>query len=382
MVSPQNLISIYGAILDDSSWQDALESLAATVDAAAATLIHSENHAEVPFRFTAGSRFWSARPVTELSHYEDIYGHYEKQAWDYLHRCPSGTIVYDDEFDSPTALRERPDYRFAIENYGLCHRIGVRLNDNLAWFDALTFQYSANLVAAPAHVRADLPPIIPHVAKAVECGRLIRMLKGRYHAALAALDHVDIGLCVVTSCAEVVVKNETADEIFELKKGLTITRQGVLDCGRVDGVFREAVYRCAQTSGGCGTTSEVLLVASKESTIERNLLIEVSPLNDLSGEVDTGLEGALISIIDPDKTELLDTSKVALAWSLSKAESAVLAMLVSGDTNEIMADKRNVSLETIRSQVKSVYRKTDVRRRSDLLRLVVRTSPPLRKLKN
>ena len=376
-MSPQTLVSIYGAILDDNFWQPALDSLVGQLDAAAATLIHSEVQDNVPFRINLGSQLWADLTPMQIADYEQEYGHYEANAWKYLQQSVAGTIAYDSDFAEPAVLRSRPDYKYAIENFGLCHRLGVRLNGNRAWFDALTLQYSSDKLAAPKSARLLLHDLSPHVAKATECSRLFRTLRTRYQAALAALDHVEIGLCVVTGRAEVVLQNQTAREILSLSHGLQCRSDGVLRCSSRAEVFAEAIKRCAETAAGSNITTEVLL-ATDEKKSSSGLLIEISPLHDRIGEIDKGLNAALVTIIDPMRTESLDTSKVALAWELSVAESAILSMLVQGDTNGDMADKRSVSIETVKSQVRRVYSKTGTRKRSDLIRLVARTSPPVR----
>jgi DNA-binding CsgD family transcriptional regulator len=376
LVSPQTLVSVYGAILDDTLWQPALDALSGELNASSALLIHSEVQDNLPFRISLGSKLWAGIPQQQIEFFEHEYGHYEAEAWDYLQRSAAGTIAYDTDFAEAEVLRQRPDYRYTIENFGLCHRFGVRLNDNPAWFDALTFQFSDDFAIAPETGRLLLPELSPHIAKATECGRTFRALRTQYEAALAALDHVAIGLCVVTDRAAIVVKNETFDAILAETPGLKILSGGELVCASKHGAFREAVRRCAKTAAGLDNTKEVLLATDDNSGA--GLLLEISPLRDQSGEVDRGLSAALVTVIDPKKTEALDTSKVALAWDLSEAEGEVLAMLVSGDTNAVMAEKRNVSVETIKSQLSSVYSKTSTRKRSDLIRLVTRTSPPIR----
>lgn len=377
MLSPQTLVSVYGAVLDDSLWQPALDQLAGDLDAASALIIHSEVQDNIPFRINLGSQVWADIEPEQIEFFEREYGHYEAEAWAYLQQAAAGTIAYDTDFLAAAELSERPDYQYSVENFGLRHRIGVRLNGNRAWFDALTFQYPSDLSAAPESARVLLPQIAPHVAKATECGRMFRTLRNRYQAALAALDHVAIGLCVVTSRAEVVVQNQTASEILSNSSGLQRRSDGVLYCQSNADLFAEAVRRCASTAAGSSGATEVLLATNAKNE-GANLLLEVSPLNDQSGEIDKGLSAALVTIIDPTKTESLDTSRVALAWELSDAEAAVLHMLVRGDTNGEMADKRNVSVETVKSQVRSVYNKTGAHKRSGLIRLVARTSPPIR----
>lgn len=376
MYSTTTLTSLYGAILDDSMWQSALDALAFELGAKSAQLIYCETQDKHPFHVKLCSQLLAQAPPDIIARYERELGHYEEDIWDVLQNSVAGTTVSDADFHPADVLRARPDYLYLIENFGVCHRLGLRLNGNRAWTDCLTFLFDDSVLVAPESSRLMLPGLWPHVAKATECSRLFRTLRTRYQAALAALDHVSIGICVVNSRAEVIIKNRTADEIFSDNPSVLCRHDSVLFCNDKNERFVEAVRRCSMTAAGNHVTTEVLLAAD-DPVLGSRLLIEISPLHDQAGEVDKGLSGALISLIDPMKTEALDSSKVALGWELTDAEAGVLRLLILGDSYGDMADKRGVSIETVRTQVKCVYAKTATRNRGDLIRLVAKTSPPI-----
>jgi len=108
------------------------------------------------------------------------------------------------------------------------------------------------------------------------------------------------------------------------------------------------------------------------------LLLEVAPLRDFAAELEKNLSGSLITIIDPDNRTPLDIEKLSYAYRLSKAETVVCRYLVDGWTNSAIAEERSVSAETIKSQVNAIFRKTNTGKRSELIRLALKTSPPIR----
>lgn len=375
--SSDTIISIYGAILDDTLWARSLDAVVGEVDGASAMLMHSEAYDPVPFRINLGSQLWNNVDPEKFAHYQQEYGHYEAAVWETLRDSTAGTVFSDTDFASSALLRQRPDYRFTIENYGLCHRMGMKLNENKAWFDAIAVQFKPEFSTVPVGAPAIISNLHPHIAKAAECSRTFRRLRGRYEAALGALDHVLFGLCVVNQYADIIISNEAANQILEERAGLRRKSDGKIDCMEKREAFFKAVELCATTAAGSGLTSEVMLSVDSPGR-GPSILVEVSPLNDPAGEVDRKLNGALVTLIDPSMTDFLDASKVAKAWDLTDAEAFVLSLLVMGDSNGVMADKRNVSIDTIKTQVKSIFSKTNTSKRSDLIRLVARTSPPIR----
>lgn len=75
-------------------------------------------------------------------------------------------------------------------------------------------------------------------------------------------------------------------------------------------------------------------------------------------EIDLGCNATAIAVLE-------DQSRYA---ALTAAEDAVLALLREGLTAAEIARERGVSRETVRSQIKSIYAKLDVRRQAQLCR--------------
>jgi len=58
-------------------------------------------------------------------------------------------------------------------------------------------------------------------------------------------------------------------------------------------------------------------------------------------------------------------------YGLTRSEAQIVARLARGQTLEDIASTRGQQLNTIRTQVKSVFRKTNTRRQSDVIKLVL-----------
>ncbi|MFP5462760.1 MAG: helix-turn-helix transcriptional regulator [Gammaproteobacteria bacterium] len=66
----------------------------------------------------------------------------------------------------------------------------------------------------------------------------------------------------------------------------------------------------------------------------------------------------------------LDPAILVEAFGLTSAEAQVARLLAEGHSMQDIASQRGVSLETVRSQVRAVFAKTDTRRQPDLVRLL------------
>lgn len=79
----------------------------------------------------------------------------------------------------------------------------------------------------------------------------------------------------------------------------------------------------------------------------------------------------LIAVLrDPHSRALLGADALAGIFGLSRAEAEVVALLGNGMARERIAAERSVSLETLRSQIKSIYLKTGCSREAELIALL------------
>lgn len=132
----------------------------------------------------------------------------------------------------------------------------------------------------------------------------------------------------------------------------------------------------ALTAGGEAARHEVLAVVRRPSGAEP-LLVEVAPLGDSAGKIGAALAGALVTLIDPENAPSFDITRFAALHGLTVAEADVCTYMVRGLTGRAIAERRRTSLQTVKSQMSSGLAKAGAARRSELIRLVVRTLPPI-----
>lgn len=372
------LPNIYDSAVESSIWGNTLEKSAKALGAKGAILLIIDQRPEGRYQVNHFSQIWSRAPE-RAAMYTEKYGHYEKPVWDKLFSSPKQNLILDTEFwaDEPD-LVNRPDYRYLRENVGIVHKCAARLNDNMSWWDSLVVHFDQKLDDIPLESVTGINHLLPHIAKSVELSRSFDILREQYNAVLAALDHVEIGMCIALQNGDLVVRNSEANRILDEKDGLRLSPNGKLFCHQSErnAQLQQAIADVTLTACGENTTHELFFVNERRSDREP-LLIEVAPLRDYSGELEHQMKGALVTLIDPSNTQPFSVDRAVLAYQLTQAEGEVCKLLIEGNSTADIAQKRNVSSETIKSQVKSVLRKTACTRRSDLIRLVLKTTPPI-----
>lgn len=368
---------IYDAAMDQSRWGEALSAASTACGGIGGSLLVVEL-GEDPYRIEALGGAYAALSAEDVQHYVQHLAHLEAAQFQCLARQRVQRLCLDNEDTDATVLDRRADYRFLREKAGVGRRLGVRLNENSAWFDAFVVAYDASLSAIPPASMTRTMPLLPHLAKAVEMGRAFSRLRARYAAVLAVLDKVHVGLAIANASGEAIVWNTEAERILGLGDGIALTHDRHLHCRDPDqtGALHACIREAARTAGGEGDRPESLFAVSRRSGAHP-FLVEVAPVSDSAGELDPRLTGAVVTLIDPDNTADLEIERFATLHGLTGAETAVCGLMVNGLTGPAIAEMRATSLETAKTQMSAVLAKTGVARRSELIRLVVRTLPPV-----
>jgi len=366
---------IYDAAVAENLWPSALDAAAEAAQSKTAALLALDNLG-LPFAIAEGS---SMLKPEDLKYYQDNLIHHEEEAWRYIQTTRAGTMVLDEDiWPNTREVEERPDNKWMREKWGVLRRAAVRLNDSPGWTDSLTFQYDAAIRSVPpATVKLALA-LVPHVAKVVELHRTFSILRSRYHAVLNALDRVKIGVCITSHYGDVIVANSEAQRIFALADGLALGMDKRFLCADSDvsNALALAIRDSIFTVNGSGDTHETLVAVRRRSGVHP-FLVEVAPLSDSASELEKYLKGAIVFIVDPENPRPFSVGNVARCFPLSQAEMLVCALLVQGLTDAEIATQRSVSVETVRTQVKSIYRKTNTSRRAELIRLTLSITPPI-----
>lgn len=372
------IISIYDAANDSEGWNASLDTCVQYVGAHSANIMFHENDSNSGWRYSLGSQAWRALSPEQMTKTISFFEKYDAEAWAYVHKHAKQTVLIDTDYWSNTALLEgREDYRFFREELGFLRKAGSKLNDNLCWTDNIAFQFPSCQLKIPQKNIKRIQNLLPHAAKSIELWRTFSILKSQYKAVLSALDHVRVGLCIAEPSGTVIVANDEANRIFELSSLLRLGHDKLLYCRseRMQQDIRAAIQRVAATASGEASVSESFHVLGSGG--QAKVSIEFSPLRDAAGELSAQFNGALVTLVDLTKELEVDSGKLAAAYKLSKAESDVCRLLINGTIAEDIADIRNVAPETVKSQIKNIYRKTGTRGRIHLTRLALKASPPV-----
>lgn len=260
-----------------------------------------------------------------------------------------------------------------LEQDGIKDRFLSSLNNSPNLFDHLCISFKeADTVTIESSI-SRAKTYLPHLSNLISVSRPFLLLKARFNAVLEVLDKFKLGVLLLTSKGEVIDQNRAATNIVKHKDGFSIDLSHRVQL--LDSIAKLEFSK--SLSEVTSTNSLHTLASSKRIVIPRKsgkpgYLTEISPLR----HHDLPL-GALMIVADPEETSIVDTTHFTEMFNLTNAEQNVCQLLSEGKSSRDIADIRNTSIETSRSQIKSVLTKTQTFKQTELVRLALSVNIPM-----
>jgi len=135
--------------------------------------------------------------------------------------------------------------------------------------------------------------------------------------------------------------------------------------------LEKAIRDAASTlDGECVSVSSTVLISRRSRP---PLQIQVSPIRTPLGLTSERMV-AVAFINDPSRRERPAQEILRVAYGMTPAECRVALLLSDGRALREIAEIVGVSFNTVRSQIKSIFAKTNVKRQGELIRLLLNSA--------
>lgn len=228
-----------------------------------------------------------------------------------------------------------------------------------------------------AEETAQINKIVPHLRRAIRLSSQIDGMRAEQHALAQTLDRRALPFAVLDREGGIRYLSSEAESIIADTENLSV-KNGKLIPGNA--ALRKRLQKLlSQTACGKETKNfsagEVLTIR-REKLPPLRCLASPSPTGAVSGTPWQSLHGGLCVLYfhDPAMQLEIDADRLAQLLGLSEAESLVAIGVAMGHSPAEIAARRNLSVHTVRTQLKAIYRKTNCSRQSELANLII-TSP-------
>lgn len=217
--------------------------------------------------------------------------------------------------------------------------------------------------------------ISPHLANRIRLEEQIVRLEQAKRPLEQALEALDTACLVLDGRGVAIYANRPAERLLSQADGLVLTATGQLAAQAAwSAADLRRALRAAQAAAEAADVAGLrapCLVAIERPSGRKPLLVSAFPC-DASPPARTSAPGVLVLINDPEAHQDSLAQHLVQLWELTAQEARVGLQLLGGKSASQIAAEHQVSLNTVRTQIKSLLLKTDTRRQSEFIALVYR----------
>lgn len=377
----KNLIqNILDCSASPENWENTLDTFNETFQISASCMfsVHEFREFRMNFAWSDALRKSLTPEIIEMMQSGGDVG--DQRGYEYLFNHPAQKLYSELTMFGVRHRDELPpsNVRSITDKLGFRMRVASALNTSGPWLDGLFCQHTqdAEWERFVKDTRAEM--VLPIMANSVSLGRTLQALHARYQASLAVLDALGLGVFLVDTTGCVIEHNTEAQRIIDLKDGLHLSASKRLKLHTSDQTSElEAMTNAANGLFVGDLDAKNSLIASKRPSKKYDYLISVRSLSDSKAELEVGLKCAFVTVIDPQRKGALSAVGVAKLGQLSEAESDIVNLLIQGFRSAEVADQRDVSINTIKTQIKAISDKLRCSSQGDIIRIAAATNIPI-----
>ena len=218
-----------------------------------------------------------------------------------------------------------------------------------------------------------LDEVLPHLKRALNIYSEFTHLRLRQDALLKSLDRLVIGLILYDHKAQPVYINPTAETIIEQHPALQLQNGDLLLTNpEEEKKLRKTISDTAAIDPD-DSWKQSVAIGITHPDAETLLPILVTPMHAHLITSDLDYQGAKVAVFlsDPNLQQPISVDSLVSVYNLTPSEAQVSISIANGHSIDVIANQSNHSAHTIRSQLKSVFRKTGVSRQSELIKLLL-----------
>jgi DNA-binding CsgD family transcriptional regulator len=355
--------SLYEAAADPEPWDPFLQQLGLITGATSAGLVMLDVGQDV----RTISRSWEVDPeATRL--YQERYGAIDLWAQRGLSK-PAGFVCNSEALCSRAEIATTEVYNDFMVRFGVEHGLfGVAENSGSHWASVSLYRDSSCSAFDQCELKI-VRFLAPHMQRAFRLHFQFSELKARSERLETAFDALPTGVVLFGTKGEVLLMNRSALACVSERDGLVVTRNRLQAERSPESSLLETAIRSATAAcNGKGVSAGGTVMISRRS--RPRLQIQIGPIRNSA--IQTSLPVAAVAFVhDPLRQHRPTQEVLRMLYGLTPAECRVALLLGDGHAPRKIANMIGVTDNTVRSQIKSIFFKTGVKRQGELIRLLL-----------
>jgi DNA-binding CsgD family transcriptional regulator len=358
----QILGALYEAPFDPTRWEEFLRLAAGAAGGeAAALLLHDFSDSQ-----SLVARQWGIDPEA-TRRYEEYYGAVD--VWRQRVSASPLRLGTSEQFLAFSELDRTEFYNDLLTPYGIPHAIFGVIEKSASRVATLSVYRGLAAGAFGENSLSLVRFLEPHIKRAYRLHSELSASRNRGDGLQSALDSLTASVILLANKGQVVTMNRAAERLLLENDGLSGGRTG-LRCRRAAETARleRLVADASATSAGNGLNAAGVLSVSRRDRPPLQVL--VSPVRGFDADEARPVR-AIVFVSDPARRVRPAPETLRILFGLTPAECRLAMLLADGHSPSAIGEKLGVSRNTLKSQLASIYRKTDTSRQAQLVRLLL-----------
>jgi DNA-binding CsgD family transcriptional regulator len=212
--------------------------------------------------------------------------------------------------------------------------------------------------------------LVPHLKRSFQIAVQIGSVQRQRLALVEVLDRIPTGIVLLDEHRQPVLTNRAAQKIFQQEDGLTLGPGGVRAARPAEDRALRSLIQGALDGPDDDLVPDTFMNATRTSG-GRGYQVMVSPLLDAPADSTEQNAAVVLYLTDAEHRQVSTADVLRALYSLSPAESELVQLLSSGHSLDEAARMRHVTMNTVRTQLKRVFAKTQTNGQADLVQMVL-----------
>jgi DNA-binding CsgD family transcriptional regulator len=363
---PGLLEKIYAAAEEPEAWEDALSGIVTTVDVMGVNFFINFGSSSPD-----GIALTSGMDLQTLQRYNEYYFKIDPMVRASF-EFPLGVFLSSEYLFSEAEYTNTEFYEDLNRPAGIHHIFGTTLARSSSSYAALSMIQPRGVGTLQGDKLELFLQLIPHLQRSIHVYERLHQAERQLAYFEEVVERITCGVIFVDAGGHVVHANAAAQAMALETDGLSFDRdcvQGALSDDTK--ALRKMVIQTIETAIGKGVSCSEGIVLSRPSG-KRPYQVVAAPLGGEQHERCSCRALAALFVTDPEAKPAIPEHLARVLYGLTPAEIRVAESLLQGAKPKEISDRYGVSIATVRTHLRSIFDKTETRRQSELVELLLR----------
>jgi DNA-binding CsgD family transcriptional regulator len=218
--------------------------------------------------------------------------------------------------------------------------------------------------------------LVPHLVRAVRLSSRLRLTESELSFYAKALDRMLVGAVILDEKGHLLRATATAEAILGGRDGIRIL--GGRPHAEAPGEDRELQQIIRQAlAAGTGEEAPARAISLTRPSGARNLGVVVQPIRQSDILAGPGRAAVALFIRDPERSAEIESEVLGRLFDFTPAEAAIARCFADGMSLERAASELDISRNTVRAHLRSIFSKSGISRQTELVRLLLNSAAVL-----